>query len=138
MAATRHPAAPDPLSATLAALADPTRRAILAALVRGPQPVGQLAAPLGLSLPAISKHLTVLERAGLVSRHRRAQWRDCRLEPAALRALAVWLEDYRRFWDETLQSLHVYLDRLHLAQGPAAGTRTPDHLDSDTRKHRVV
>lgn len=138
MPATRHPVAPDHLSATLAALADPTRRAILAALVRGPRPVGQLAAPLGISLPAISKHLTVLERAGLISRHRRAQWRDCRLEPAALRALAVWLEDYRRFWDETMQSLHDYLDGLHMAQGPEAGARKSDHQKPDTHKHRIV
>jgi DNA-binding transcriptional ArsR family regulator len=118
-----HPVIPDPLSITLAALADPTRRAILAELAHGPAPVGRLAAPLGISLPAASKHLAVLERAGLVSRHRRAQWRDCRLEPAPLQALAGWLETYRRFWDASMQRLHDYLERL---QAETAAHRNGD------------
>jgi DNA-binding transcriptional ArsR family regulator len=90
---------PDPLSITFSALADPTRRAILARLARGEASVGELAAPFSISQPAISKHLKVLERAGLIRRGREAQWRPCRLEAAPLRDVANLLENYRRFWE---------------------------------------
>jgi DNA-binding transcriptional ArsR family regulator len=102
----------DPLSATLAALADPTRRAILARLAEGEATVGELARPFDMSLPAVSRHLKVLERAGLIARGREAQWRPCRLEPEPLRAVAGWLETYRRFWDERLDRLDAYLTDL--------------------------
>jgi DNA-binding transcriptional ArsR family regulator len=102
----------DPLSATLAALADPTRRAILARLAEGEATVGELARPFDMSLPAVSRHLKVLERAGLIARGRDAQWRPCRLEAAPLRAVAGWLESYRRFWDESLDRLGAYLSDL--------------------------
>jgi DNA-binding transcriptional ArsR family regulator len=103
---------PDPLSLTLSALADPTRRAILARLAQGEASVGELAAPFSISQPAISKHLKVLERAGLISRGREAQWRPCRLEAAALQDLAGWLETYRRFWEARFDQLDAYLDEL--------------------------
>lgn len=103
---------PDPLSATLSALADPTRRAILARLAEGEASVGELAAPFSISQPAISKHLKVLERAGLISRGRAAQWRPCRLEAAPMRELAGWLETYRRFWDASFDRLEAYLREL--------------------------
>ncbi|HWX31023.1 MAG TPA: metalloregulator ArsR/SmtB family transcription factor, partial [Steroidobacteraceae bacterium] len=96
---------PDPLSITLSALADPTRRAILARLARGEAAVGELAAPFSISQPAISKHLKVLERAGLIRRRREAQWRPCRLEAAPLRDVANLLENYRRFWEESFDRL---------------------------------
>jgi DNA-binding transcriptional ArsR family regulator len=103
---------PDPLSATLSAVADPTRRAILARLTRGEASVGELAAPFSITQPAISKHLKVLERAGLISRGRTAQWRPCRLDAAPLRELAGWLEDYRRFWEASFDRLDAYLKDL--------------------------
>src|ERR1044072_1131039 len=90
----------DHLSATFSALADPTRRAILARLPRGETPVTELAAPFNMSMPAVSKHLKVLDRAGLISRGREAQWRPCRIEAAALKDVDDWLESYRRFWVE--------------------------------------
>ena len=99
----------DALSSKFAALADPTRRAILARLVRGETSVTELAEPFAMSLPAISKHLKVLEHAGLVTRGRAAQWRPCRIEPAALREVDDWLEDYRRFWEAGLDRLEMYL-----------------------------
>ena len=104
--------ATDRLSATLSALADPTRRAILARLARGEASVKDLAQPFAMSLPAVSKHLKVLENAGLVSRGREAQWRPCRLEAEPLRDLADWLENYRRFWDASLDRLDAYLKKL--------------------------
>lgn len=103
---------PDPLSATLSALADPTRRAILERLAQGEASVGELAAPFSISQPAISKHLKVLERAGLISRGREAQWRPCRLEAARLQDVARWLENYRRFWDQSFDRLEAYLKEL--------------------------
>ncbi|CCJ07807.1 helix-turn-helix transcriptional regulator [Methylocystis sp. SC2] len=103
---------PDPLSATLAALADPTRRAILARLAQGEASVNELSAPFSISQPAISKHLKVLERAGLISRGRLAQSRPCRLEAAPLRDLSGWLETYRRFWDQSFDRLDAYLNEL--------------------------
>lgn len=102
----------DPLSATFAALADPTRRAILARLMEGEASVTELAAPFDMSLPGISKHLKVLERAGLIQRGRTAQWRPCRLEAAPLREAADWLEHYRRFWEQSLDRLGDYLSEL--------------------------
>jgi DNA-binding transcriptional ArsR family regulator len=102
----------DSLSATLAALADPTRRAILARLAQGEASVNELSAPFSISQPAISKHLKVLERAGLISRGRVAQSRPCRLEAAPLRDLDGWLETYRRFWDQSFDRLDAYLKEL--------------------------
>ena len=102
----------DHLSATFSALADPTRRAILARLVLGETSVTELAAPFEMSMPAVSKHLKVLERAGLISRGREAQWRPCRIQPAALKDVDEWLERYRQFWEEKLDRLEVYLQEL--------------------------
>ena len=103
---------PDRLSATLAALADPTRRAILARLALGETSVTELAAPFEMSLPAVSKHLKVLERAGLIARGREAQWRPCRIEPEALKGVDDWLAHYRRLWEERLDRLDEYLKVL--------------------------
>jgi DNA-binding transcriptional ArsR family regulator len=111
---------PDPLSATFAALADPTRRAILARLALGETSVGDLAKPFDISGPAISKHLKVLERAGLIARGREAQWRPCRIEPRALKDVDHWLERYRRFWDESFDRLDLYLQELQ-AKGKKRG-----------------
>src|SRR5438876_3096637 len=102
----------DRLSSTFAALADPTRRAILARLAAGEASVTELAAPFEMSLPAISKHLKVLERAGLIARGREAQWRPCRLEAAPLKNAADWLEHYRRFWEQSFDRLDDYLRKL--------------------------
>lgn len=102
----------DPLSVTLSALADPTRRAILARLAQGDACVNELAAPFSISQPAISKHLKVLEQAGLISRGRIAQSRPCRLEAAPLRDLAGWVETYRRFWEGSFDRLDAYLKDL--------------------------
>jgi DNA-binding transcriptional ArsR family regulator len=102
----------DRLSATFAALADPTRRAILARLALGETSVTELAEPFEMSLPAVSKHLKVLERAGLIARGREAQWRPCRIEPHALKDVDDWLARYRRFWDESFDRLDVYLQEV--------------------------
>jgi DNA-binding transcriptional ArsR family regulator len=102
----------DPLSTTFAALADPTRRAILARLVSGPATVTELAEPFDMSLPAISKHLKVLERADLIARGHEAQWRPCRLEAGPLKQVADWAEGYRRFWEESFDRLDDYLREL--------------------------
>jgi DNA-binding transcriptional ArsR family regulator len=102
----------DQLSHTFAALADPTRRAILARLVDGEATVTELAEPFSMSLPAISKHLKVLERAGLISRGREAQWRPCRLELQALEEVDAWLAEYRRLWEERFDRLGEYLESL--------------------------
>jgi DNA-binding transcriptional ArsR family regulator len=104
----------DPLSQTFAALADPTRRAILARLCSGEATVSELAEPFDMSLPAVSKHLKVLERAGLVARSREAQWRPCRLDAAPLKDAAGWLERYRQFWEQSLDRLQDYLDELQM------------------------
>ena len=103
---------PDHLSTTFAALSDPTRRAILARLAAGEASVTELAEPFAMSLPAISKHLKVLERAGLIARGREAQWRPCRLEAGPLRGAADWLERYRRFWEQGFDRLEDYLKDL--------------------------
>jgi len=100
------------LSVTFAALADPTRRAILARLASGEASVSELAAPFEMSLPAVSKHLKVLERAGLITRGRAAQWRPCRLEAAPLKDASDWLEEYRSFWEESFDRLEDYLREL--------------------------
>lgn len=102
----------DPLSVTLAALADPTRRGILARLATGEATVKELAAPYDMSLAAVSKHLKVLEHAGLITRGRDAQYRPCRLEAAPMRDVAGWLESYRQFWEQSLDQLEVYLAEL--------------------------
>jgi DNA-binding transcriptional ArsR family regulator len=101
--------ASDHLTTTLAALADPTRRAILSRLAAGQRSVTELAAPFAMSLPAVSKHLKVLERAGLIERGRRAQWRPCRLQAKPLREVADWVERYRRHWEERFDRLDGYL-----------------------------
>ena len=102
----------DPLSRTFAALADPTRRAILARLAEGECTVGELARPFAMSGPAVSKHLKVLERAGLIARGRDAQSRPCRLRAAPIKKVADWANDYRQFWDASYQRLDAYLTRL--------------------------
>jgi DNA-binding transcriptional ArsR family regulator len=104
--------ATDRLSATFAALADPTRRAILARLTLGETSVTELAEPFDMTLPAVSKHLKVLERAGLIARSRAAQWRPCRLEASPLKDATDWLEHYRRFWEQSLDRLGDYLREL--------------------------
>src|SRR3979411_2258263 len=104
--------ATDHLSSIFAALADPTRRAILARLTSGEASVGELSQPFQMSPPAISKHLKVLERAGLIAKSRQAQWRLCRLEAAPLREVADWMEPYRRFWDESFSRLDDHLLRM--------------------------
>src|SRR5271163_3265115 len=103
---------PDPLSITFAALADPTRRAILARLSSGEASVKELAEPFEMTLPAVTKHLKVLQRAGLITQGRRAQWRPCRLDAKPLREVADWVEPYRRFWDESFDRLDEYLNEL--------------------------
>ena len=108
---------PDPLSTTLAALADPTRRAILARLSEGEATVNELAKPFEISLPAVSRHLKVLERAGLISRSREAQWRPCKLEAQSLRAVDDWLSFYRRFWDESFERMAAYINELSQGDG---------------------
>jgi DNA-binding transcriptional ArsR family regulator len=100
------------LDAAFSALADPTRRAILARLALGETSVTELAKPFAMSMPAVSKHLKVLERAGLIARGRAAQWRPCRIEPKALKEIDDWMEHYRRFFDESFDRLDDYLKRL--------------------------
>src|SRR5580692_11436290 len=107
----------DHLSSTFAALADPTRRAILARLASGEAPVTELAKPFDMSMPAVSKHLKVLEHAGLIARSREAQWRPCRIDPRALKDVDDWLQNYRRFFEESLDRLDAYLKKLQ-AKGP--------------------
>ncbi len=113
----------DHLSQTFAALADPTRRAILARLSAGETSVTELAEPFDMSLPAVSKHLKVLERAGLVARSREAQWRPCRLEAGPLKEANDWLEHYRRFWEQSFDRLESYLDEIQM-KGKEDGRKT--------------
>ena len=113
----------DRLSATFAALADPTRRAIIARLALGETTVSELAKPFDMSGPAISKHLKVLENAGLISRGREAQWRPCRIEPQALKTVDDWLDRYRQFWEERLDRLENYLNSLQAAEAPKAAAK---------------
>ena len=106
----------DQLSYTFSALADPTRRAILARLALGETSVTELAEPFEMSMPAVSKHLKVLERAGLISRGREAQWRPCRLDAGPLKEAAGWIEEYRRFWEQSLDRLEEYLRQMETAK----------------------
>jgi len=115
------PATPDRLSTTFAALADPTRRAILARLQSGDVSVTELAEPFSMSLPAVSKHLKVLERAGLIARGREAQWRPCRLEASPLKDVSEWVAHYRRFFDESFDRLDDYLEELKKKEKKHAG-----------------
>jgi DNA-binding transcriptional ArsR family regulator len=112
---------PDSLSTTFAALADPTRRAILARLALGEATVTELAAPFDMSLPGISKHLKVLQRAGLIEQGRQAQWRPCRLQPGPLREVADWVGQYKRHWEESFERLDSYLRELQDRQGQTKG-----------------
>ncbi len=112
----------DHLSATFSALSDPTRRAILARLATGETTVTELAEPFEMSLPAISKHLKVLERAGLITRGREAQWRPCRLEASRLKEASDWLERYRQFWEQSLDRLQSYLEELQAKEKGGAGS----------------
>jgi DNA-binding transcriptional ArsR family regulator len=112
---------PDRLSAQFAALADPTRRAILARLTQGEASVNELAEPFEMSVPAVSKHLKVLEKAGLISRSKEAQWRPARLKPMALKGIAEWLEHYRRYWDGSFDRLENYLRKIQ--KGDDSGER---------------
>lgn len=107
---------PDHLSTTFSALADPTRRAILARLASGETSVTELAEPFAMSLPAVTKHLKVLERAGLIARGRQAQWRPCRLEAGRLKEVADWVEEYRRFWEQSFDRLDTYLRELQAGE----------------------
>ena len=111
----------DHLSTTLAALADPTRRGILARLALGEATVSELAEPYDMSMAAVSKHLKVLEKAGLISRGKEAQWRPCKLEAAPMAEVADWVENYRRFWEESLDRLGDYLAELQ--KGDPGGSR---------------
>ncbi len=124
----------DPLSTKFAALADPTRRAILARLVLGETSVTELAGPFAMSMPAVSKHLKVLEHAGLVTRGRAAQWRPCKIEPAALKEVDDWLESYRRFWEAGLDRLEEYLGGLQAKEtSDASKPRKPKHRKTTKR-----
>src|SRR6266567_6498146 len=120
----------DELSLTFAALADPTRRAILARLAQGEATVNELAAPFNLSLPGVSKHLKVLQHAGLITQGRRAQWRPCRLEPTRLKEVADWVEAYRQIWEQSFGRLDEYLRELQEKQQKQQGEVC--HPESET------
>jgi len=130
----------DHLSATFSALADPTRRAILASLISGAASVQELAAPFHISLPAVSKHLRVLERAGLIERGREAQWRPCRLRGEALREAADWLDRYRQFWEESFNRLDLYLQEVQREEKRKAEMKSSDmkHLRAKRKGRRNV
>jgi DNA-binding transcriptional ArsR family regulator len=113
----------DTISSTFAALADPTRRAILARLALGETSVTELAEPFEMSMPAVSKHLKVLENAGLIARSREAQWRPCRIEPRALKAVDDWLERYRHFFEGSLDRLDDYLKKLQAGSAKTKGVK---------------
>jgi DNA-binding transcriptional ArsR family regulator len=129
--------AADHLSTTFAALADPTRRAILARLVTGERSVTELAEPFEMSLPAVSKHLRVLERAGLIARGREAQWRPCRLEAAPLKEVADWTERYRAIWEQRYDRLETYLQHSKRRRRKMA-VSTVARRDDQTRAHHTV
>lgn len=126
----------DPLSATFAALADPTRRAIIARLAQGQTTVTELSKPFDMSGPAISKHLKVLENAGLITRSREAQWRPCKIEPQALKSLDDWLDRYRQFWEQRLDRLEDYLRELQgrPPQGPKGPKGHRNHKPPKSKK----
>src|SRR3972149_2958038 len=120
----------DHLSLVFAALADPTRRSILESLASGQSTVQKLAEPFDMTLPAVSKHLKVLERAGLIERGRRARWRPCRLSPQPLREVTEWLDHYRRFWEESFERLDAYVAELQ-----AEGEKTANHRSIKRKKN---
>jgi DNA-binding transcriptional ArsR family regulator len=122
----------DSISSTFAALADPTRRAILARLALGETSVTELAAPFEMSMPAVSKHLRVLEHAGLITRGREAQWRPCKLKAAPLQQAAGWLEDYRQFWEQSFNRLDEYLQKLQANE--SAGKTANNHAVHEKEK----
>jgi len=128
------------LDSTFAALSDPTRRAILARLALGETSVTELAKPFAMSLPAVSKHLKVLERAGLIARGREAQWRPCRIEPRALKDIDDWLAHYRRFFDESFDRLDAYLQKLkakeHTKERNNRGPKGKDRKDARNKQPR--
>ncbi len=126
----------DTLSATFAALADPTRRAILARLARGETTVTELAKPFDMSGPAVSKHLKVLEHAGLISRGRDAQWRPCKLEPAALKNVDAWLEHYRALWEARFDRLDGYLRTLQAKEPKNKSVNARPHQSRKTNRNR--
>ena len=129
-----------PLDSTFAALSDPTRRAILARLALGETSVTELAKPFAMSLPAVSKHLKVLERAGLIARGREAQWRPCRIEPRALKDIDDWLAHYRRFFDESFDRLDAYLQELQAKERTKErnnrGPKRKDRKDARNKQPR--
>lgn len=127
---------PDPLTVTLAALADPTRRAILARLASGARSVTELAEPFEMSLPAVSKHLRVLERAGLIARGREAQWRPCRLQAAPLKEVADWVERYREIWEQRFDRLDTYLQELKDRERARHRTRTKKEMQHGRQQRR--
>ena len=116
----------DTLSTTFQALADPTRRAILARLASGETSVSDLAQPFAISLPAVSRHLKVLEHAGLVKRSREAQWRPCRLDAGPLKEASTWIEHYRRFWDDSFDRMGAYIAELQAQEGQAPEGQAPE------------
>ena len=124
----------DRLSATFAALADPTRRAILARLALGETSVSEIAEPFDISLPAVSRHLKVLEDAGLIVRGREAQWRPCRIEPQALKGVDDWLEEYRRLWEQRLDRLEDYLRTLQADEAKSHDRPEPKSRKKQDRK----
>ena len=124
----------DRLSLTFSALADPTRRAILARLSSGPASVNDLAAPFSMSLPAVSKHLKVLERAQLIARGKEAQWRPCEIKAAPLKEATDWMEQYRRFWEERFDRLEEYLKDLQAQEKPAPVKATPKRRKNGSNK----
>jgi len=121
----------DQLSATFAALADPTRRKILSRLARGESSVTELAKPFKMTLPAVTKHLKVLQRAGLITRSRQAQWRPCRLHAQPLREVADWVEQYRQFWEARLDRLEEYLRELQAQEKAEKGASSPRRGSSE-------
>ena len=126
----------DPLSSTFAAPADPTRRAILARLALGETSVMELAKPFDMSLPAISKHLKVLEHAGLISRGREAQWRPCRIAPASFKEVDGWLGNFRRFWDESFNRLDGLLEEMKAEEAAKVSPRTTSKVRVKKEKQR--
>jgi DNA-binding transcriptional ArsR family regulator len=128
--------AADPLSTTFAALADPTRRAILARLALGETSVMDLAKPFDISLPAISKHLKVLEHAGLIARGREAQWRPCRIAPVSLRQIDGWLGNFRKFWDKNFKRLDEVLEEMKAEEAAKTAGRTKRKIRVSKEKHR--
>jgi len=127
----------DSISSTFSALADPTRRAILARLALGETSVTELAAPFEMSMPAVSKHLRVLEQAGLIARGREAQYRPCKLRAEPLRQAAGWLEEYRRFWEQSFDRLDDYLKRLQAEQAATSKQAKPQHPNKEKKNGRT-